>query len=419
MVNQQSLLQPYRVLDLSDERGGLCGAILGSMGADVIQIEPPGGSRIRRLPPYRDDDPTNDSSLVWWALGANKRSLTLDIETSAGRELLKQLIASADFLIESFTPGHLERLGLGYQQVKKIKPSLVYVSITPYGQGGVKGEWAASDINLQGAGGHMYLTGDIDRSPVRVGTFAAYWQAGLEAMSSAMIAHHYRRRTGIGQHVDVSMQQCIVWTLLNTTMTWQLLNRQEMRGGAVRKERSNPVFTRLVWECKDGQVLFVPIGGGGGRARAKSYDRLVKWMQSEGFDHPILTERDWNGSDMFNFTQEAYDLVTAEIGEFLKTKTIKELYTRGLKEAILVAPIHTVKDLANSEQLVERGFFVDVPHEELNQLVKYPGAFAKFSEAPLPPRQRAPSLGRHTNEILKELGYDVEELSAMRAAGVI
>ena len=419
-TNQDNtLLGPYRVLDLTNEKGGPCGSVLGSMGADVIQIEPPEGSPIRRLPPYYQDNPTIESSLAWWALGANKRSLTLDLDTEGAREVLHKLIQTADFLIESFPPGHLAERGFGWEDMHAAKPSLVYVSITPYGQTGPHSQWAASDINVQAMGGHMYLSGDIERSPIRVGTNAAYWHGGLEAVSGAMIAHHYRRRTGQGQHVDVSMQQCLIWTLLNTTMTWQLLQRQEMRGGAVRKERSNPVYTRLVWECKDGLVLFAPIGGGGGRARAKSYNRFIEWMRTEGHCADILTAKDWNGSDMYNFSQDEYNSVTDYLAKFLKTKTVDELYRRALQEAILLAPINTTKNLANSTQLRDREYYTDVYHPELGRSVEYPGAFAKFSGTPVNKKTRAPFLGEHSQQILAQLGYGAEQINTMRAHGVI
>jgi benzylsuccinate CoA-transferase BbsE subunit len=244
-----TLLAPYRVLDLSDERGALCGRILASMGADVIKVEPPGGAPLRGRGPFYRDEPGLENSLAWWALEANKRSLTLDIEHQRGRELLFRLAETADFFIESFAPGYLAASGLGYPELHARCPALVYVSITPFGQTGPRANWAASDITIQATSGHMYLNGEPDRSPVRLGVSAAYWHGGAEGAQAAMIAHHARRRTGRGQHVDVSMQQAHIWTLLNTTMTWQLAKRQEIRGGSRRKERGHDYYSRHIWEC--------------------------------------------------------------------------------------------------------------------------------------------------------------------------
>jgi len=420
MKNNPQLLSPYRVLDLADEKGALCGAVLASMGADVIKVEPPCGCATRRKPPFHEDQPNMESSLVHWALNKNKRSLTLALETADGREIFEKLLRSADFLIESFKPGYLEKLGFGYEDVRRIAPSLIYVSITPYGHGGPRSEWEAVDINLQAMGGHMYLSGDVDRAPVRVGLDASYLHGGTEGAAGAMVALNHRRRTGRGQHVDVSMQQCIIWTLLNTTMTWQMVQRQEMRGGAVRKERGNTVYTRVIWPCRDGMVLFIPIGGGGGKARSNSYLRFVDWMRQDGYFADCLILRDWNNKEMYSFSQSEYDAVSDQIGEFLKTKTVSELYERAVADRFLLAPISTVENLLSSPQLEERKFFAEAVGLELGQAIKYPGPFAKFSKTPLAEARRAPLLGEDTDRILFELGYDsCETIDALRASGAV
>ena len=162
------LLDPYRVLDLCDERGLLAGKILADMGADVVQVEPPGGSPARNVGPFHGDDPNPEKSLVWWAYAAKKRSITLDLENRDGQDLLRKLVAKSDFLIESFAPGYLENLGLDYGQLSAINPRLVMVSITPFGQDGPYSNYQASDIVGMALGGFMYLTGDDDRAPVRI-----------------------------------------------------------------------------------------------------------------------------------------------------------------------------------------------------------------------------------------------------------
>ena len=149
------LLDPYRVLDLCDERGLLAGKILADMGADVVQVEPPGGSPARNVGPFHGDDPNPEKSLFWWAYAANKRSITLDLENRDGQDLLRKLVAKSDFLIESFAPGYLENLGLDYGQLSAINPRLVMVSITPFGQDGPYSNYQASDIVGMALGGFM------------------------------------------------------------------------------------------------------------------------------------------------------------------------------------------------------------------------------------------------------------------------
>jgi crotonobetainyl-CoA:carnitine CoA-transferase CaiB-like acyl-CoA transferase len=147
------MLEPYRVLDLTDERGLLCGQLLGDLGADVIQVEPPAGSRARRIGPFVGDVPHPDRSLYWWAYARNKRSLTLDLAHAEGRALLRRLVRTAHFLIESDRPGMLAALGLGYADLAAINPALVYVSISAFGQTGPRALWADADLVLLAAGG--------------------------------------------------------------------------------------------------------------------------------------------------------------------------------------------------------------------------------------------------------------------------
>src|SRR5688572_10249417 len=160
------LLSPYRVVDLTDERGILCGKILADLGADVIQVEPPGGSSARRIGPFYHDQAEAERSLFWWSYAANKRSITLNLASSDGRALLKRLVQTADFLVESFPPGHLERLGLGFDTLAAINPRLIVVSVTPFGQDGPYAHYKAADLTGVGMAGFMYLTGDPDRPPV-------------------------------------------------------------------------------------------------------------------------------------------------------------------------------------------------------------------------------------------------------------
>ncbi len=281
MTGDTTLLGPYRVLDLADEQGALCGRIFATMGADVIKVEPPAGLPARRRGPFYRDVPDPERSLSWWALEANKRGVTINLENADGRAILRRLVESADFLVESFVPGYLDGLGIGYDALHALNPRLIFVSITPFGSTGPHSRWAANDLTIQAMSGHMYLNGEPDRAPVRLGVAAAYWHGGAEGAEAALIANHYRRRTGNGQRVDISMQQCHIWTLLNTTMTWQLVRRQEIRGGARRKERGNDYYSRHLWPCKDGAVHFIPIGGGGGTSRQLAYLRLVTVMKAE------------------------------------------------------------------------------------------------------------------------------------------
>src|SRR3990170_3305135 len=164
----EGMLSPYRVLDLTDEKGLLCGKILGDLGADVIKIERPGGDPARRIGPFYHDEPHPEKSLFWFAFNTSKRGITLNIETADGQEIFKRLVQTADFVIETFPPGYLAKLGLGYSDLEKINPGIILVSITPFGQTGPYKDWKGADIVAWATGGDMAPWGEPDRPPIRI-----------------------------------------------------------------------------------------------------------------------------------------------------------------------------------------------------------------------------------------------------------
>ncbi len=200
------MLIQVRVLDLTDERGYLGGWMLAELGADVVAIEPPGGSPARRFGPFAGgaEDPNN--SLPWWAYARNKRSVVVDISSEAGRDTLRRLVLQADVFIEFESPGLLPDLGLGYDDLSALNPRLIYASITPFGQAGQKAGWAATDLTVLASGGPLWLTGDDDRPPLRVSVPQAFAHAGAEAATATLVALHERHASGLGQHVDISAQ---------------------------------------------------------------------------------------------------------------------------------------------------------------------------------------------------------------------
>ncbi len=190
------LVSSPRVLDLTDDKGFLCGRILADMGADVIKIERPGGEAARNIGPFYHDIPDREKSLYWFVFNAGKRGITLDIETRQGRELFKRLVKGADFFIESFPPGYLDKLGLGYSVLSQVNSHLIMVSITPFGQAGPYRDFKAPDLVSIAMSGWMYICGDTDRPPVRVSFPQAYLNTGAEAAAACTIAYYHRERTG-------------------------------------------------------------------------------------------------------------------------------------------------------------------------------------------------------------------------------
>src|SRR6185369_1823374 len=200
----QGLLSPFRVLDLSDELGFLCGKILGDLGADVIKIERPGGDPARRLGPFYKDQVDPEKSLTWFGFNNNKRGVTLDLEKKEGQKLFVRLAAKADFVLETFTPGWLDNLKIGYGDLAKENPKLVWTSITPFGQTGPYSKFSASDIEIMALSGCMSLTCDPGRPPLRVTFPQSYSWTGSYAAVGALTAHYHKQLSGHGQQVDVS-----------------------------------------------------------------------------------------------------------------------------------------------------------------------------------------------------------------------
>lgn len=413
------MLSPYRVLDLTTERGLLCGQILGELGADVIKIEPPGGSPARRLGPFYQDQVHPDRSLYWWAYNRNKRSITLAIQTSEGQAILHQLLARAHFFLESDMPGSLTTYGFGYADLAPRYPGLVYVSITPFGQDGPKARYADSDLIILAAGGPLVLTGDDDRPPVRVSVPQAYLHASAAAAVAALIAHHERQRSGLGQHVDVSAQQAIAQATQSSILAAPLGERefQRMSGGA----KIGPLNVRLVWPAKDGYVAITYLFGS---AMAHCTRRLMEWMYEEGYCDEATHDIDWvaYGNRFFSDPEAIaqYERLKLVVEEFTKTKTKAELLQGALERGLLIAPITTMDEVVHSEQLAARHYWQALNHPELGRTWLYPGPFATCSATPISYRYRPPTVGEHNHEIsVGELGFSAQHLAALQAKGVI
>ena len=412
------LLSPYRVLDLTDERGLLCGKILADLGADVVQIEPPGGSSARRIGPFYRDQVHPEKSLFWWAYAANKRAITLDLGTDDGAALLRRLARDAHFLIESFSPGHLDGLGLGYDHLAQINPGLVMVSITPFGQDGPYSLYKAPDIVGMALGGLTYLTGDADRPPLRVGFPQFYLHGAAAAATGAMLAHTHRALTGEGQHVDVSCQQAVAKCLAHAPQSWDMEGEVIRRMGVYRQTSSDSVV-RISWRCKDGHVNFVPQGGGAGVAR--STRAMLGWMTEEGMGNEELDAVNWEEMGYGQVPADIMSKTVASVERFIITHTKAELVRESVERRILLFPVATQGDILQHPQLEARGYFTELHHPELDASVRYPGMFVKESRnGRVGLHRRPPTIGEHNLEIYHgELGLAPEDLAALKQWGVV
>lgn len=413
------MLNPYRVLDLTTERGLLCGQILADLGADVIKVEPPGGSSARKLGPFYQDQEDAENSLYWWAYNRNKRGVTLDITRSEGQDMLRRLARDAKFLIESDNPGTLAQYGLSYDELAADNPGLIYVSITPFGQDGPKASYADSDLVILASSGPLVITGDEDRPPVRLSVPQGYLHASAAAAPAALIALHESHRSNRGQHIDISAQQAAAQATQSTILAAPLNDAEtrRMAGGA----KMGPLEIRLLWPAKDGHVSIAYLFGS---AFAHFTKRLMDWIYEEGFCDKEVQQMDWvdMGGGLFGGdpkTLEDYERLKLIVEDFTKTKTKEELFQNALDRGLLVAPVTTIDEVVESEQLESRQYWTAVDHEEIGKAFAYPGPFAKFSEQPIDYKRRPPKIGEHNAEVYGELGLDAQALAELQNKGII
>lgn len=413
---KEGMLSTYRVLDLADEKALLCGKILGDMGADVIAVEPPEGSSARNFGPFYKNEPHIDKSLLWFAYAVNKRSITLNLDTNDGRALFKELVRKADIVIESFTPGYMEVIGLGYEALDRIRPGIIMTSVTPFGPDGPYSNFHYSDLVLMSLGGLTYISGNPEKPPVRISYPQAYLHAGSYAAVGSMMALFHRGSTGVGQHVDVSIQECCEWASYFAPEWWDM-NKSNLKRAGMWRVFGPSGKMKMVYPCKNGFVsCWILLSF----AASKGQYRLVEWMDRDGKCPDWLKNFDFKAHDATNVDQHLLDRMSEAFTEFFVTKTKEELFDFARDNELFLAPMNTSKDLCENIQLKERDFWIELEHPELEDKIKYPGPFIRSTEASPRPRRRAPLLGEHNHEILSgELGLSSQNLAQLKGGGVI
>ena len=394
-----TLLQDVRVLDLAGPRGEMAGRVLADMGAEVIKVEPPGGVASRRLPPFSESEP--DRSLYWAAMGFGKRSVVIDLSQPEGRADLHALLATADVLIETEDPGEMAALGLSYDDLKERYPALIYVSITPYGSDGPWADRVAVDLTVEAAGGLVGLQGDGDRPPVPVGFPQAAIHAGVQAAADTAIALRERERSGLGQHLDVSQQAAVVWTLMHATGFPPNTGDDPPGTSAYRADAVN-ALQFPIHPCKDGYATFSAAPGGLGLRHTTAF---LRWIAEEGELSGELADIDvgeWSANlaalamEDLPEAMRRIGLANGVIHTFIAGHTMTELYARAVSDGFMLAPLYTVADIADDKHLAAREYWIEVEGK------RYPGAFAKLSETPLQLDRPAPALGQDQS-LLNEL----------------
>ena len=380
------MLSQYRVIDLTNERGMFCGYLLAHLGAEVIAIEPPGGSSAHQLAPFD----ANGESLWWQAYTRGKEIRELDLTTEAGQAAFRELAADADFVIDSFSNAEREQLGLGYDALAAINPALISVSITPFGSSGPKAEWPATDLSVWASSGSHVLVGDADRAPVRPSVPQAWLHAGADATGAALIALQARHKDGLGQHVDVSAQVSSAQAALGAMLgkpNNSAHSTLRMAGGM--NLVGLPV--RLTWPCKDGYVTISLMFG---PALEEPNRRLIRWLVETGHCEPEAVEFRWMLQEMAA-DPEPYLQLCQNIESFTLERTQADLCEEGVARGIFIAPMYTTEGLFDEEHFRERDYWHSI--EIGNKQVRVPGAFAKLSASPLRLPGSAGSTAKRTN----------------------
>lgn len=410
------MLSPYRVIDLTDEHGLLCGQILADLGADVIRIEPPGGSSARRLGPFAGEVADPERSLFWLAYARNTRSAVLDLDTVDGQAALRRLAATADFVIESAGPGVMARRGLDAATLLAAHPALVYVSLSPFGQDGPRAQQPGGDLIALAAGGVLALNGDADRAPVRISVPQADLHAAADAALGALIALHARLRSGRGQHVDVSAQHSVTLATQANILASAVgfVPPQRWAGGV----RLGPISSRLVYPARDGHVSITFLFGS---SIGPATRRLMHWIHDQGGCDAATRDKKWEAFQEQLMTGEEtfdeYERVKQLVADFTRTRTKAELLEAAMQHHLLIAPVATPGEVADNPHFAAREFWRTHAQPGLTEAVRYPGPFAKFGASPLAYRRRPPTLGEHTAEVLGEAAERTPAVSAASAEG--
>ncbi len=363
---EASPLAGIRVIDFADATAALLARRLADLGADVIKVEPPGGDPARRRGPFLGDVPGPERSLWFRYHQQNKSGVILDIETSEGRDMVLKLAAGADVLVETFRPGYLDKLGLGYDALQKINPGLVYAAVTGFGQNGPRRDYRSGDLVAAASGGAMSVCG-LPQRPLKPYGEQASQLAALDAAIGVMLALRARAVTGLGQYLDVSLQEAVC-TALDHVLPRYLYQSPGVVPGRHGSHHWNGTFA--VSPCRDGDMLISP---------NLEPETLLELMVADGvrgdLDAAALTK----------------------ISKYTVKHDASELFALGRAMRLPWAVVATPEMVTRSPQLEARGFWVKLSDDELGPIV-YPGPPAHFSSIKLASR-RAPYLGEHNRRL--------------------
>ncbi|MDO8674160.1 MAG: CoA transferase, partial [Dehalococcoidia bacterium] len=371
-------------------------------GAEVIKVEEPGvGDEARRLEPFLDDLPGPERSGLFLYLNANKLGVTLNLNIPTGRKIFRELVRDADILVENHPPSFFSDLGLDYESLRELDPRLIVASITPFGCSGPYRDYRAYDLNTYHIGGFGYPGGSPEpgTTPLKAGGRQADFVAAANGAVGAMIALYGQRATGRGQHLDVSTMECIASMQETWVEKFTYLGLENLRLG----RRS--IGPGDIFPCKDGFIQYFAI-------EEAQWIRFVE----------VMGNPDWAHSELFkdrDSRTQYWDALKPLITEWTMERTKEEIVQSCQANRVPFAPVNNMADLANSQHLTARQFFVEIDHPEAGR-IRYPSSPCKLEKTPWQVIRPAPLLGQHNEEIYcHRLGYGREDLAKFAQAGII
>jgi CoA:oxalate CoA-transferase len=393
----EKALQGVRVLDLTRVLAGpYCSMVLGDLGADIIKIEnPEGGDDSRGFGPF-----VNGESVYFISLNRNKKSLSLNLKTEEGKEIFRKLVKEADIVVENYRPGTMEKLGLGYEELEKINPGIIYAASSGFGHTGPYSQKAAYDLIVQGMGGIMSLTGEPDGPPTRVGASVGDITSGLFTTIGILAALNKRKETGKGQKVDVSMLDCQVAILENAIARYAVTGVSPKSTG-----NRHPSITPFAVLTASDSYLIVAAGN----------DNLwKKWCYTVNREDLAEDPRFKTNGDR----TENWAALEPIMNEILVQRGVEEWLTIFEEAGIPASRINDVENVVNHPQVKAREMIVHQDHPVAGRIMM-PGIPVKLSKTPGSIETPAPLLGQHTEDVLKTLGYSDQDLERLKEQGVI
>ena len=389
-------LHGLTILDVTGPHGQPCGRILADLGADVILIEPPSGSPSRSMAPFAHGESGQDTSLFFVHFNANKRGVTLDLDTADDKARFLELVRGADVVLESGAPGEMAARGLDYEALAAVNPAIVMTSITPFGQTGPYRGFHGADIVVNAVGGAVYVEGEADGPPVTMPRYQGYQMSSIHAAFGTLIALWQRRKTGRGQRLDVAMTEALAHMnmhLMRYASTGEVAPRRGSRGG------NGPT---QYFQASDGVWVQLAL------TTPRQWVEFANWV-----NHPMLLEpalRELSARDARS------DEINAIAGEFIAGMTAEQYLRDGVEHHVTVAPANSPADFAAHPHAESYGFFTPIEHPTLGEY-RIPGGAARFGASPIRVRRPAPLLGQHQDEVFGSAPADRHAAPARAMSG--